>query len=187
MFDAGHFVLIPVNGRLQCQWIRQSDRMALEFQSRPVRGGCHLVSPEYAYLSCVYRVIALMQEEFLERGSRKTLVFPADGETAEMTGLELSQYKDQQARNTSPTKAGSRSGSPRKRSRAPEEEEEEEEEEEFENGWSSKRACSDANFDSDSRVDVDCLTRGRRRTSALEDLSRRTTVQRARISQIEVT
>lgn len=179
MFDAGHFVLIPVNGRLQCQWIRQSDRMALEFHSRPVRGGCHLVSPEYAYLSCVHRVIPLMQEELLERGSRKTLVFTEDGETAEMTGLELSQYGDQQARNTSPTKAGSRSGSPRKRSRAPDEEE-------LEAGWSSKRACSDANLDFDSGVDVNSLTRGRRRTRASERLFRHSTHQSARIRQIAV-
>lgn len=78
--------------RLQCQWIRQS---ALEFHSWPVRG-CHLVLPEYAYLSCVYRAIALIQEELLGRGSRKTLVFMEDSEMAEMTGLELSQYRDQQ-------------------------------------------------------------------------------------------
>ena len=165
MFDAGHFVLIPANGRLQCQWIRQSDRMALEFHSRPVRGGCHVVSPEYAYLACVYRVIGLMQEELLERGSRKTLVFAGDGETAEMTGLELGQYREQQARNTSPTKAGSRSGSPRKRSRAPEEE--------LEDIGYLDRVDHDADLDSDSGVDVDSLTRGRRRTSGCEKVLRR--------------
>lgn len=147
MFHAGHFVLIPVNGRLQCQLIRQSDRMALEFQSRPVRGGCHSVAPEYAYLTCVYRAIALMQGDLLERGSRKTLVYTQDGGTAGMTGLELSQYRDQQARNTSPTKGGSKSGSPLKRSRVPGEDDEE-----LEGAFHSKRACCDANADPDPGV-----------------------------------
>lgn len=121
-----------------------------------------MVSPEYAYLSCVYRAIALMQEELLERGSRKTLVFTGDGETAEMTGLKLSQYRDQQTRNTSPTKAGSRSGSPRKRSQVPEEDEE------LDDACTLQRACCDADLDSDSGVDIDSLTRGRRRTTTSE-------------------
>lgn len=51
----------------------------------------------------------------------------------------------------------SRSSSLRRRSRAPEEEWPED-------GLSSKRACLDADSDSDSTVNVDSLTRGRRRT-----------------------
>lgn len=96
MFDAGHFVLILVNDRLQRQWIKQSDRMALEFPSRPVRGHCNVVSPEYACLACVYRVIGLMKEKLLERGSRTRLVFVGDGETAEMTGLQHGQSRERQ-------------------------------------------------------------------------------------------
>ena len=96
----------------------------------------------------------------MERGLRKTLVCIGDCETAEMTGLELGQYRDQQMRNTSPTKGGSRSGSPRKRSRAPEGE--------FEDIWTINGNVSDTDDDSDSGVDVESLTRGRLKTSGSE-------------------
>lgn len=178
MFDAGHFVLIPVGDNLQCQWIRQSNHMASKLHSRPVRGGCHYLAPELAYLACVYRVIGLMQEEFLERGSKKTVVIAADGQTLEMTGLELGQYREQQARNTSPTKAGSRSGSPRKRTRAPDEEQ-------YEHAFTGHPDYDDVDLDSDSGVDIEGWTRGRRRTIEIEDLGReRHTRKRRRMEEL---
>lgn len=165
LFDAGHFVFVPVGGCLQCQWIRASDCMALKLHSRPVRGGCHMVSPEYAYLACVYRVVGLMQEEFLERGSRETLVMTGDGKSLLMTGFELGQYKDQQMRNTSPSKSGSRGGSPQKRPRAEDE---------------------DAS-DLDSAIDVDEWTRGRRRTVELEAIARDEMRKKRRLNRTETT
>jgi hypothetical protein len=74
MFDAGHFVLTPVDGKLQCQWIRRDEWMAPELHSRPVRGDCQIIAPEYAYLACIYRATALMQESFFESQAKETLV-----------------------------------------------------------------------------------------------------------------
>lgn len=166
IFDARHSVLIPVDGNLPCPGVRQSDHMAFKkLHSRPVRGGCHYLPPELAYLACVYRVLGLMQEEFLERGSRKTIVIGAEGQILEMTGLELGQYKEQQARNTSPTKAGSRSGSPRKMTRAPGEEQ---------NGLAvfAHPGYDGTDLDSDSGVDIEGLTTCRLRTIELEVMER---------------
>lgn len=174
MFDAGHFVLIPVNGLLQCQRIRKSDYMAADLHSRPVRGGCHLLSPEYAYFACVYRVIGLMQENFLERGSTKTSVVTGDGQILGMTGLELGQHREQKTRNASPTKSGSRSNSPRNRSRAPDEED-------CNSGSLSSTDRDDVECDSDSGVDVSEWTRGRGRTTDLEEMRRRDQTKRRKI------
>ena len=166
MFDAGDFVLIPINDRLQCQWLRPNDRMALEFHSRAVRGGCHCISPEYAYLGCVYRVVGLLQDIFLERGSKKTLVFGESGETTkEMTGHELAEYRDQQPRNTTPSKARSGSGTSRKRQRSPDDAPEDVRE-------LDQGDCS-AEFDIDSGIDdIDTCSfpRGRRRTRKMDKL-----------------
>ena len=170
MFDAGHFVLIPVNGRLQCQWTRRSDRAALDFHCRPILGGCHLISPEYAYLACVHRMIPQMQEEFLERGPKETLVMTNEGHTLRMTGLEMGAYRDNQARNTSPSKSQSGSSSPRKRSKTTEEDH---------NDTPYFETIDDERHDadaaSDSGVDMSQLVRGRKRTQELEGISKRYT------------
>ncbi|WPH02631.1 Hypothetical protein R9X50_00549600 [Acrodontium crateriforme] len=162
MFDAGHFVLIPISGLLRCQWIQHSSRMTTQFQSRPVQGGCDLISPEYAYLACVYRVMQLMQVRFLERGPVKTLVITSEGEKLTMTGTELTDYRITQVRNTSPTRSGSRSASSRKRARGTEEDVDESAE--MEHG----AYCDSADW----AVDVDQWTRGRRRTTDIEDMIR---------------
>lgn len=158
MFDAGHFVLIPVDGTLQCQWIRRDEWMAPELHSRPVRGGCQIIAPEYAYLACIYRATALMQESFFESQVEETLVLTHNGTKLTMNGAELISFREQQIRNTSPTKGGSGSCSPRKRSRAQEDE------------------CSipyiSSDHDSDSGIDIFELNRGRRRTIELESVAR---------------
>ena len=158
MFDAGHFVLIPVDGTLQCQWIRRDEWMAPELHSRPVRGGCQIIAPEYAYLACIYRAIALMQESFFESQAEETLVLTHNGTKLTMNGAELISFREQQVRNTSPTKGGSRSGSPRKRSRAQEDD------------LTFSHKPSD--HDSDSGIDLSELHRGRRRTVDLELVAR---------------
>jgi hypothetical protein len=158
IFDAGHFVLIPVDGRLQCQWIRRDEWMAPELHSRPVRGGCQIIAPEYAYLACIYRATALMQESFFESRAEETLVLTHDGTKLNMNGAELGFFREQQRRNTSPTKGGSGSGSPRKRSRAQEDD------------LSFSHKASD--HDSDSGIDLSELNRGRRRTIDLELVAR---------------
>lgn len=63
-----------------------------------------------------------MQEELLGKGPRKRLVITGERQDSEMNGLELEEYREQQARKTSPTKAGNKSGSPQKRLRVPDEE-----------------------------------------------------------------
>jgi hypothetical protein len=154
IFDAGHFVLIPVDGKLQCQWIRRDDWMAADLHSRPVRGGCHIVAPEYAYLACIYRATALMQESFFESRAEETVVLTHDGTKLIMNGAELGSFREGQRRNTSPTKGGSLSGSERKRSRP------QEDNSEF------------PDDDIDSGVDLSELCRGRRRTTDLEKEAR---------------
>ncbi|KAB8356469.1 hypothetical protein FH972_024052 [Carpinus fangiana] len=150
MFDAAHFVLIPGDdGIMQCQWIRRSDQMALKYHKRKIRGGVHVVSPEYAYLACVYRVMVLMQESFLKTGAPMTLVMTKDGKQIQMTGSELIEYIGNEVRNTNPTKSGSRD-SLKKRLRGEE----------------------GSDSDSESGVDVTEFTRGRPRTKDLEDLIR---------------
>lgn len=171
MFDAGHFVLIPVNQRLRCLWIRTSNRMAVEFQSHQVQGGCHLISPEYAYLACVYRVMWLMQEDFLERGPVKTLVMTSEGQQLMITGLELGEYRQKQFRDTSPAKGGSRSASPRKRSRDTKHDPDESQTTEHEDFGST----------SDSGVDVDQWVRGRQRTTDMEAMVRTDTRKKRRL------
>lgn len=166
IFDAGHFVLIPVDGKLQCQWIRRDDWMAADLHSRPVRGGCHIIAPEYAYLACIYRATALMQESFFESRGEETLVLTHDGTKLTMNGAELGSFREQQRRNTSPTKGGSRSGSGRKRSRAQEDDE---------------RSPKDGYHDSDSGIDISELNRGRRRTTELETVARNDRRKRRRL------
>jgi hypothetical protein len=158
MFDAGHFVLIPVDGTLQCQWIRRDEWMAPELHSRPVRGGCQIIAPEYAYLACIYRAAALMQESFFESQEEETLVLTHNGTKLTMNGAELISFREQQIRNTSPTKGGSGSCSPRKRSRAQEDE--------------CSIPCISSDYDSDSGIDIFELNRGRRRTIELESVAR---------------
>jgi hypothetical protein len=163
IFDAGHFVLIPVDGKLQCQWIRRDDWMAADLHSRPVRGGCHIIAPEYAYLACIYRATALMQESFFESRAEETVVLTHDGTKLIMNGAELGSFREGQRRNTSPTKGGSRSGSPRKRSRPQEDNSE----------------FPDDDFD--SGVDLSELCRGRRRTTDLEKEARKSLHKRRRL------
>jgi hypothetical protein len=157
MFDAGHFVLIPVDGKLQCQWIRRDEWMAPELHSRPVRGGCQIIAPEYAYLACIYRATALMQESFFESQAEETLVLTHNGTKLAMNGAELISFREQQIRNTSPTKGGSGSGSPRKRSRAQEDD---------------IISHESSDHDSDSGIDLIELNRGRLRTTDLELVAR---------------
>ncbi|KIW21997.1 uncharacterized protein PV07_12600 [Cladophialophora immunda] len=173
MFDAGHFVLIPVNGQLQCQWIRRSDLMALKYHHRPVHGGVATVSPELAYLGCVYRMMGVMQEELLERGAQETLVLTKEDGAIMMTGFDLGQYKSQQLRNTSPTKSGSGGSGPRKRPR------EDVENDEliatrFVNHDDVEEGCSD------SGVDVNEYWRGRPRTKCQEQMMRCDRVRKRR-------
>lgn len=165
MYDAGHFVLIPVNGRLQGQWIRRSDHMALKYHHRRVQGGLSVVSADLAYLACVYRMTGVMQEELLERGAQETLVMTREGGAVTMNGFELGQYKSQQLRNTSPTKSESGGSRSRKRDRGPEDVDQE-------------TTVSDVIHDdvseewSDSGVDVHDYARGRRRTQPHEEMTR---------------
>jgi hypothetical protein len=147
MFDAGHFVLIPVDGKLQCQWIRRDEWMAPE----------QIIAPEYAYLACIYRATALMQESFFESQAEETLVLTHNGTKLAMNGAELISFREQQIRNTSPTKGGSGSGSPRKRSRAQEDD---------------IISHESSDHDSDSGIDLIELNRGRLRTTDLELVAR---------------
>jgi hypothetical protein len=94
--------------------------MAPELHSRPVYGDCQIIAPEYAYLACKYRATALMQESFFESQAEETLVLTHDSTKLNMNGAELGFFREQQRRNTSPTKGGSGSGSPHKRNRAQE-------------------------------------------------------------------
>jgi hypothetical protein len=150
MFDTGHFVLIPVDGKLQCQWIRRDERMALDLHSRPVRGDCQIIAPDHAYLACIYRTTVLMQKSFFESRAEETLVLTHDGTKLTLNGAGLGSFREQQRRNTSPTKDGSRSGSPRKRSRAQEDD------------LSFSQKSSDHDFD--PGIGLSELDRGWRRT-----------------------
>ncbi|KAI4128552.1 MAG: hypothetical protein LQ347_004133 [Umbilicaria vellea] len=166
MYDAGHFVLIPVDGRLQAQWIRRSDHMALKYHHRRVQGGLSVVSPELAYLACVYRMIGVMQEELLERGSQETLVMTREGGAVTMNGFELGQYKSQQLRNTSPTKSESGGSRSRKRDRGLEDAEQES---------TASEVIDHDDVDeewSDSGTDVREYMRGRPRTQLHEEMTR---------------
>jgi hypothetical protein len=179
MFDAGHFVFIPINGRLQCQWVRASDRAALGFHGRPILGGCHLVSPEYAYLACVHRMIPQMQEEFLERRPIETLVMTSEGQTLRMTGLELGAYRNNQTRNTSPSKSQSGSNSPRKRPKQTEEDHDD-----AQNSETMEYEDPHADASSDSGIDMSQVMRGRKRTQELEEMSRRDAKKRRKFEPL---
>jgi hypothetical protein len=114
-----------------------------------------------------------MQEEFLERGPTETLVMTIEGRTLRMTGLELGAYRDNQARNTSPSKSQSGSSSSRKRSKTTEENDNDTPY--FETGDYDD---AEADIALDSGVDMSQLIRGRKRTQELEEMSKRHTKKR---------
>jgi hypothetical protein len=132
--------------------------MAPELHSRPFHGDCQIIAPEYAYLACKYRATALMQESFFESQAEETLVLTHDSTKLNMNGAELGFFREQQRRNTSPTKGGSGSGSPHKRNRAQEDDV----------SFSHKSF----DHDSDSGIDLSELNRRRRRTIYLESVAR---------------